>query len=57
MLKEKSTTPYLKIFLLLIAVSFSNINCEHCDDEDYTIEQEEKISVQQHTDTITLIKT
>ncbi|MDR7208740.1 hypothetical protein [Flavobacterium piscis] len=37
----------LKFFLLLFLVALVNINCEHCDDEDYIREQEENTTVKQ----------
>ena len=50
-LQNKSNLSYVKILLLIIAACFMNLSCEHCDDEDYTREQEENVAVQ-HNKTI-----
>jgi hypothetical protein len=31
-----------KAILLLLPIAFISINCEHCDDEDYTRDQKEE---------------
>ena len=46
-LQNKSNLSYVKILLLIIAACFMNLSCEHCDDEDYTRE-EENVAVQQN---------
>ena len=53
--QKKSTAFFIKIFLILFAVSSFNSSCENCDDEDYDREHEEKVAVQQHQHTDKII--
>jgi Ca2+/Na+ antiporter len=45
--------PKLTIILFLFVLSFVSLNCEHCDDEDYTREKQENLNIKK-TDTLTL---
>lgn len=44
-----------KILLSIFFIAVISINCEHCDDEDYTREAEEQNKLA-NTDSITIIK-
>jgi len=53
---KKSNLTNLKFLIPLVFIALLNVNCDHCDDEDLTREDEEEVITAKHQELIVLNK-
>ena len=53
---KKSNLTNLKFLIPLVFIALLNVNCDHCDDEDLTREDEEEVITAKHQKLIVLNK-